>query len=85
MVVTDEPGFYAEGEFGIRIEDELVVVKKGDINLGFENFTNCPYERSLIDLNLLSNKDKEFINNYHERVFNNVSPILIEKGDQIAL
>lgn len=63
MVVTDEPGYYKEGGFGIRIEDDLVVVKKSAEGfLGFENLTIAPYERNLIDLRLLSQNDKDYIN-----------------------
>lgn len=42
--MTDEPGFYKAGEYGIRIEDELLVVDAGDDFLGFENLTMCPYD-----------------------------------------
>lgn len=63
MVVTDEPGYYKEGGFGIRIEDDLVVVKKSTEGfLGFENLTIAPYERNLIDLRLLSQNDKDYVN-----------------------
>lgn len=44
MLVTDEPGYYKEGEYGIRIEDVLAVVDVGDDHLGFYNFTQCPYD-----------------------------------------
>lgn len=54
MVVTDEPGYYKDGEYGIRIEDALMVVNKGNGFLGFENLTKVPYDRNLMDFNLLS-------------------------------
>lgn len=56
-----EPGFYKEGFFGIRIEDDLVVVNKGDGYLGFENLTLCFYDRNLMSLELLNQRDIEFI------------------------
>lgn len=77
MVVTDEPGYYKEGQFGIRIEDDLVVVKKAQEGfLGFENLTVAPYDRNLIDLSLLSEADKKFINAYHASVRAKLSPLL---------
>lgn len=68
MVVTNEPGYYKDGQFGIRIENMLVVQKKNDKFFQFENFTLVPFESALIDLSLLSKADIDFINNYHEKV-----------------
>lgn len=65
MVVSNEPGFYKDGEFGIRIENLLVVVDKGDGYWGFDNLTMCPYDRYSMDLNLLSKWDLDCINKYH--------------------
>jgi Xaa-Pro aminopeptidase len=48
MVVTNEPGFYEAGKFGIRIENQLVVVKDKEGMHTFENMTLCPYDRALI-------------------------------------
>jgi Xaa-Pro aminopeptidase len=67
-IVTDEPGYYKKDAFGIRIEDELVVVNKGNGFLGFENLTKCPYDRNLFDYGQLTKADVEYINNYHELV-----------------
>lgn len=84
MVVTDEPGYYKEGGFGIRIEDDLVVVKKSTEGfLGFENLTIAPYERNLIDLRLLSQNDKDYVNQYHSEVRAKLSPLL--KDDELGL
>lgn len=44
MTLTDEPGYYKEGEYGFRIEDELLIIDVGDDYLGFENLTMCPYD-----------------------------------------
>lgn len=79
MMVTDEPGYYEKGKFGIRIENCLLVVKSQYPGyLCFENITLTPYDRNLIDNNLLSHADREYINKYHERVLAEVLPVLKE-------
>lgn len=82
-VITNEPGYYEENAFGIRIENDLIVIDKGNGWLGFENITLFPYERNLIDMRLISPEIKEFIDSYHKKVFETLSPLLGE--DKIAL
>ena len=82
MIVTNEPGYYETGKYGIRIENMLVVVKKDGIS-GFENMTLCPYDKNLIDQSLLTKADFQFINDYHQRVWDIVSPLL--QGDEDSL
>ena len=82
-IITNEPGYYERDHFGIRIENELLVVKKSEKHLGFENLTYLPYERSLIDLDLLSNDFKKYIDDFHKKVFEKLSPFL--KDDQKTL
>ena len=59
MLLSNEPGYYKEGEFGIRIENVEMVISKGIPDggekemLGFETLTLVPYERKLIDISLL--------------------------------
>lgn len=79
MIVTNEPGYYEPGKYGIRIENMLVVVTDSEGLLTFENMTLCPYDKNLLDLSLLSQSDRAFINEYHERVWKLVSPHL--EGD----
>ena len=58
MVVTNEPGFYKEGEYGIRIEN-IMIVKDDPLHsdfLCFENITRVPYDRRLIDKTLLTSE-----------------------------
>jgi Xaa-Pro aminopeptidase len=72
MVVSVEPGYYRPGELGIRIENLAIVqpmARPGDERpmLGFENLTWCPYERALIDLGLLTDEERQQVNDYHRQ------------------
>jgi len=71
-ILSIEPGFYKEGEFGMRIENLALVVEKQQTEsgtfLGFETLSLCPYHRSLIDLELLSSQDRRQVDAYHKRV-----------------
>jgi len=75
-VVSDEPGYYEDGKFGIRIEN-MVMVKEVETKhqfgdkpyLGFEHVTLTPHCRRLVDFGLLSQDEKKFINEYHQEVF----------------
>ena len=78
MVLSDEPGYYKEGEFGIRIEDLLMIVDVGSDYLGFQTLTIVPYDRNLIQTSLLSREEIDYINLYHKRVYETLSPILIK-------
>ena len=71
MVISNEPGYYEKNKFGIRIEN-LIYVKKKKNKKVFENLTMAPIEKELIDINLLNNKEKKWINDYHKKVFNNL-------------
>jgi len=82
MVITNEPGFYAEGKFGIRIENILIVRSKLENELGrfleFETITMCPIDRSLVDVALLIPAEKDWINQYHAEVFSKLRTYLTE-------
>ena len=67
MCVSDEPGFYKEGEFGIRIENVIMCVPHPEYSNSYmwENLTVAPYERTLIDKDFLSPKDIRFIDAFH--------------------
>ena len=78
MVLSDEPGYYKEGKFGIRIEDLLMIVDVGNDYLGFQTLTVVPYDRNLIQTSLLSREEIDYINLYHKRVYETLSPILIK-------
>ena len=83
MITTDEPGVYLEGEYGIRIENELVCVKDEKNEYGqflrFENITYCPIDLDGIDPELMTAKEKEQLNRYHRTVYEKVAPFLTEE------
>ncbi len=74
MICSNEPGFYKEGEFGIRIENLVVVTRPEPIPggeremMGFETITLAPLDRNLIDKNLLTEAEIQWVNDYHQRV-----------------
>ncbi|CAI5930571.1 unnamed protein product [Closterium sp. NIES-65] len=83
MVVSNEPGFYHDNQFGIRIENLLVVREQqtqfrfgGTTYLGFECLTLFPIQTKLVSVELLSNAEVKWINDYHQRVWDTVSPLL---------
>ena len=78
MVLSNEPGFYKEGKFGIRIEN-LVFVNKNKNNLFFENLTMAPIDKDLINLNLLNKKEKDYLLNYHLLVYSKISKYLSQQ------
>ena len=75
MVVSNEPGYYENGKFGIRIENLILVAKKDNIKK-FENLTMAPIEKSLIEKKLLSKNEVNWLNKYHANVFNNLKTFM---------
>ena len=80
MVTTVEPGVYIEGSHGIRIENELVC-HKGVKNengqfMEFETITMAPIDVDAIDFSLLSKEERDFLNAYHQTVYETLSPLL---------
>ena len=67
MILSNEPGYYKEGSFGIRIEN-LVYIKKNR----FEELTIAPIEKDLISKKVLNNDEVKWINNYHKKVKKNL-------------
>ncbi|MEE4277073.1 MAG: aminopeptidase P family protein [Halieaceae bacterium] len=83
MIVSNEPGYYRDGAFGIRCEN-LVVVQEvdGDFErsmLGFEAITLVPFDRRLIDVALLDEGERGWIDAYHARVAGEIAPLLPEE------
>ncbi len=75
MILSNEPGFYKKNKFGIRIEN-LIYVKKQNKNLVFENLTMAPIEKDLINFNLLTNFEKNYLFKYHLNVYSKISKYL---------
>jgi Xaa-Pro aminopeptidase len=75
MIVSNEPGYYKKGHYGIRIEN-LVYIKKINKKLHFENLTLAPIEKDLINFKLLTNREKDYLFNYHLNVYSKISKFL---------
>lgn len=81
MIISNEPGYYKTGEYGIRIEN-LVLVENSvlpgveGIWLGFETLTLVPIDRTLIDPEILNTSEREWLNAYHARVHQVLAPQL---------
>jgi len=70
MILSNEPGFYRNNKYGIRIENLILVIKsKFKGFLEFETLTLFPYERDLIDINELTVAQIKWVNNYHSKVY----------------
>ena len=80
MTVTNEPGIYLEGKFGVRIENTLLIVPAESTAFGdflkFETLTLAPIDTTPIVLEMLSTEEREWLNNYHHRVYESLSPYL---------
>ncbi len=83
MVITDEPGIYEDGQFGIRIENEFIV-RKGTKNkygqfMYFETVTFAPIDLDGIDPEEMSRDEREWLNNYHKDVYEKIGPHLTDE------
>lgn len=80
MITTNEPGIYLENKYGIRIENELLCVDAGNSRFGdflkFETLTIAPIDLDAVDINLLTNDEKEWLNEYHKNVYDVLSPLV---------
>src|SRR5699024_8091753 len=84
MIISNEPGYYKEGHFGIRIENLLKVnaakkIDKEEIAThSFETLTLCPIDINLINPIMLTKAELTWLNNYHKNVYTRLSPYLTE-------
>ena len=78
MIVSNEPGYYEENKFGIRIEN-LIYAKKDRNNFYFKNLTLAPIDSDLIDFNLLNYKEKKYLKDYHHLSLKKLSKFLTIK------
>lgn len=86
MVLTDEPGIYIEGSHGIRVENQLVV-RKDEKNINgqfmvFENITMSPIDLDGINPELMTKRELEYLNTYHQKVYEIIGPHLTEEERQ---
>ena len=77
MILSNEPGFYVDGEYGIRIENLVVVRESAEAKmLEFETLTLAPIDRSLVNTALVSDAELAWLNEYHVRVREELTPLL---------
>jgi Xaa-Pro aminopeptidase len=85
MIVSNEPGYYRDGAFGMRCENLLAVrpcESAGEVDLlEFETLTLAPFDTRLLDRGLLDSRELDWLNSYHQRVMASVGPLL-EAGDR---
>jgi Xaa-Pro aminopeptidase len=86
MICSNEPGFYKTGEYGIRIENLIVVKEPEQVPggerkmLSFETITLAPIDLDLVEPTLLTSQERDWLNDYHKRVHDTVAP----KVDQLT-
>jgi len=82
MVMSNEPGLYRTGQHGVRTENMMVVVPAMTTEFGqflkFETLTLCPIDQELIDMEIMTPAEIDWINNYHQKVYDKISPLLNE-------
>lgn len=83
MVTTNEPGIYKEGRHGIRLENTLLTTDYMETECGkfmqFETISYCPIDLEGIEPSMLTEEERTWLNNYHEDVYNKLSPFLSEE------
>ncbi|CRK84614.1 aminopeptidase P family protein [Neobacillus massiliamazoniensis] len=83
MIITNEPGIYLEGKYGIRIENMMLVVEDEKTEFGqfmkFEAITYCPIDLAGINIDMLTESEKLWLNNYHQEVYIKLAPYLNEE------
>jgi len=92
MFVTNEPGVYLEGKFGVRLENVLLCQAartehkfQGKQYLQFDTITLVPYQQKMILTSLLTEKERKWIDSYHESVYQKLAPLLSESDAQWLL
>lgn len=85
--LSNEPGYYKEGAFGIRLENLVFVTEPEDLGgdqpmMGFETITRAPFERRLLDLSLMTSGEIDWLNSFHAKVLEDIGPLL--SGDDLT-
>ena len=78
QVMSNEPGFYKKGKFGIRLEN-MIYVKQLKSKIFFKNLTMVPFDKDLININLLTYKEKNYLINYNLEIYKNIEKYLTYK------
>lgn len=83
MITSNEPGLYRAGKYGIRIENLILTVLDKTTEFGdfyrFETLTLCPIDTKLIDISLMTQEEINWLNVYHKKVYDELSPLLSDK------
>ena len=86
MTVTDEPGIYLSGRFGVRIENTLLITPYRETEFGqflqFESLTLCPIDTTPIIVEMLTPEELDWLNAYHQMVYDRLSPLLSDEERQ---
>lgn len=89
QVITDEPGIYVPGKFGVRIENCLLSVPARESEFGtflkFEPLTLCPYDRALVAVEMLTDDERKWIDGYHAKVHETLCPLLESETERLWL
>ena len=86
MITSNEPGFYMEGKFGVRLEN-MIVCMEGETNsygrfLYFDNLTMVPFDLDAVEVSMLTEREKQLLNDYHTLVRNTLTPLMTaEEGN----
>lgn len=86
MTVTDEPGIYVAGKFGVRIENTLIIQPYKTTDFGsflqMDSLTLCPIDTTPIITEMLTDEERQWLNSYHERVATSLLPLLDDEADR---
>lgn len=86
MTVTNEPGIYKAGRYGIRTENTMLITESRETEFGtfykFEPLTLCPIDKKIICKEMMSASEMEWLDNYHQKVYDTLSPLLAPEEQQ---
>ena len=79
MINSDEPGVYIEGEYGIRLENEILCIEK-ECLYAFEPLTFCPFDIDAILTELMTKDELDWLNKYHHQVYEKIGPLVSDNA-----